>query len=395
MRAVVRRADASAWIACSIIAAGTNLPAAAQLPTRALGPPNAVADEGLTRVLAPVRELADGRVVLIDDIERRLLVVDFRGGQMREIGRAGQGPGEYGQLNGLHALGGDTRLVEDRYSRRWIVLVGDRPSLTVNSGVPRVRFAPQLSGADRSGRVLDVHVMRFHDTPGIGPMAIRPNAESLLVLVRWRGRGPPGSDAAARLTLRVDTVRRIRGAGRGQTIAWRPVLPGRPPIRWILGNPLYSADQALLFPDGWIALAFPDPYRVEWIAPDGRRIPGAPLSERRVAVDDRVKRAVIKWKYPKADPQFDPKELPPWPATLPGFLDDALFAAPDGRLVIQRALDPGEPGLTYDFIDRVGKRSARLVLAPDERIVGFGKRSVYVVAKDHDDIEWLRRHAWP
>lgn len=370
--------------------------AAAQPVASSLGRPNATAEAPFSRVLAPVRELADGRVVLIDEIERRLAVVDFRDGDTHEIGRVGDGPGEYHRLSGLHALGGDTTLVEDQLARRWIILIGTRPALTVHSGVSGVRFAPQVFGVDRIGRVLDVHVMRFHDTPGLGPpIASRVNAESLLVLVRWRGRGPPGSDSAVRLTRRVDTIRTIRGAGRGQTVAWRPVLPGKPPIRWRLDNPFNVADQALLFPDGWIALAFPDPFRVEWIAPNGRSVPGDPIPEQPVPVDDRVKRAAIKWKYPKADPQFDPKELPPWPATLPGFLNDALLAAPDGRLVVQRAFNPRDARLFYDFIDRAGKRTGRLALKPNERIVGFGQRSVYVVATDDDDLEWLRRHPWP
>jgi hypothetical protein len=367
----------------------------AQASPTTLKPPNAEFSDGFSRVLAPVRELADGRIVLIDDIERRLLVVDLQGEKAREIGRAGRGPGEFGQLNGLHALGGDTTLVEDRFSRRWIILVGDRLALTVNSFVRGIRFAPQLFGADTSGRLLDVHIMSFHNSPGVGATPIRPNAESLLAVVRRRGRGLPGSDTAVRLTTRVDTIQWLRGSGRGQTIAWRPVLPGRPPIRWILGNPLNVAEQALLFRDGWIALAFPDPYRVEWITPDGRRVLAEPIREPRVAVDDRVKRAHIQRKYPKAEPQFQPNEFPPWPSVLPAFLNDALLAAPDGRLVVQRAYHPPDDRLVYDWIDRSGRRSGQLVVSANERIVGFGRRSVYVVAKDDDDVEWLRRHPWP
>jgi hypothetical protein len=37
----------------------------------------------------------------------------------------------------------------------------------------------------------------------------------------------------------------------------------------------------------------------------------------------------------------------------------------------------------------------QVAMAENERIVGFGVKSVYVAWKDADDIERLRRHPWP
>ena len=182
---------------------------------------------------------------------------------------------------------------------------------------------------------------------------------------------------------------------RGQTIAWRPMGKGGPPVRWLLENPLAAEQQAILFRDGWIALALTDPYRVTWIAPDNRRIAAAPLAESDVRLNDELKRALVAWRWPNVKPPFADGELPPWPAKLPPFLNDALVGTPDGRVAIRRTFDPSQTSTIYDVVDRAGKPAVRLTLPHNERIVGFGRRAVYVVAKDMDDVETIRRYSWP
>jgi len=376
-----------------IAAALSTVSVAAQSPApTALRPPSAELDEGFSRI-GWVRELADGRLIVVDQFERRLVVVDFRTGAVRDIARAGQGPGEVRIIYGLVALGGDSTLVEDRQARRWLIFDGERAVATVISA-PRAPV-PALAGADGRGRLLDIQGFAFRRSPGVPYTPMRVNAESVLVLVRYRERGGRGADPGApgRLASRIDTIARLRGAGRGQTLVWRSAPP--PASWWLLENPLAAEEQALLFQDGWIALAFADPYRVEWVTPEGSRVRAAPMAETPVAVDDRVRRALIAWRWPKVTPPFTSDQLPPWPATLPPFLNDALLAAPDGRLVIRRTYNPFAPATSYDIVDRKGTLSGRLVLKANERLVGFGARSAYVVAKDENDVEWLRRHPWP
>jgi hypothetical protein len=189
----------------------------------------------------------------------------------------------------------------------------------------------------------------------------------------------------------------MAGIGRrsASAVAMRRVVPGGPEIQWVLENPLAAEDQAILFPDGWIALARLEPYRVDWIAPDGSPVVGAPMPVAAVRVNDALKRAVIARRYPKVEPPFTADEFPPWPATFPAFANDALLAAPDGRLVIRRMVNPLTSVAVYDFVDRVGKLANQLELPIRERLVGFGARSLYVVATDDDDVEHLRRHPWP
>jgi hypothetical protein len=225
---------------------------------------------------------------------------------------------------------------------------------------------------------------------------MRISAESLLVIIRHRlplGRQNVDPSATLRLADRVDTIGRVRGAGRGQTLVWRDAPP--PPSQWLLENPLAAEDQAVLFRDGWVAVAFGDPYRVEWITPAGSRVRTRPLAIERVEVDDRMKRAIIAWRWPMVKPPFSPNELPPWPALLPPFLNAALLTAPDGSLVIRRAYNPLAPRTLYDVVDRAGELNRRISLPENDRIVGFGTRSVYTVTKDTDGVERLQRHPWP
>jgi hypothetical protein len=169
-------------------------------------------------------------------------------------------------------------------------------------------------------------------------------------------------------------------------------------INYVLRNPLAVGDQALLFPDGWIATAFVAPYRVEWRAPSGAVVRGEPLPFTRQAVDNRIKQQAIDdtWGRPGSTaPKFALTDFPAWPDIVPPFLEDALFALPDGKVAIRRTSLGANRTIQYDIVDRAGKLSGIRRLPPNERIMAFGARSVYVVAVDADDVETLRRHPWP
>ena len=345
--------------------------------------------DGFSRV-AWIRELTDGRVIIADQLEQRLLIADFRTGRLEDIARKGPGPGEFEYIDALIALGADSTLVEDRRSRRWLIFHATKAVATLS--IPPSARAPNsfLRGAGPRGRLLDLQSTAFRRSPGVPFTRGRQNAESLLVVIRYLNVKPPGG-----LQTRVDTVTTLRGRARGQTVAMRRAVSGASPIRWWLESPLAAEEQAVLFPDGWIALARAEPYRVDWITPEGRRISGPPIDVPPVAVDDAVKRAFVEWKYPKVTPQFTNSELPPWPRVLPPFLNDAVFAAPDGRLVIRRVTYPIANGTHYDIVNRAGKVTGRMALRADERIVGFGAGSAYIVRRDGDEVEWLSRQRWP
>lgn len=148
---------------------------------------------------------------------------------------------------------------------------------------------------DRSGDALELRVLQYgRDSRLRWVPTMYANAESLLVL-RHRSalrlvlgrqvvdslRGP-----AAALG---DTLARIRGPWRGLRVPIRGSAGGAP-LGHELHSPLAAGDQAVLFPDGWIAIAFEFPYRVEWVTPRGRRIAGPPLPFEGVKVDEAQQR---------------------------------------------------------------------------------------------------------
>jgi hypothetical protein len=312
--------------------------------------------------LTTLRELSDGRVLLFDRKEERLMVADFRSGSIRDVARKGQGPAEFEFVATLLPLASDTTIAAD-LSRRWLILVGDsvvRKLLPEHPALQQIALAPL--GADRSGHVLS----RVFGGPA---------GDSTLIVLVDRGTGT--ADTIARLA---------RETRRGA------VSPGTAPglgrgVR-ISNVPLRAGEAPLLFSDGWIAVARLDPYRVDWRAPDGRWTLGTPLPLRVIRLDAAEKAAYIARKPGQ-------RNATDWPAELPPYEDPStLLESPEGMLLVKRLPTRAEPGTRYDAIDRTGKLRGQLVLGNNEHILGFGARSVYVVETDSDGIQRLRRHPW-
>jgi hypothetical protein len=332
-----------------------------------------------------VRELQDGRTLVIDSKERALMIVDWSSPEPKTIGRAGDGPGEYRYPGSLIPLKGDSTLVTDRQNGKWYVLHRDRIITTLTADRPLIRFVGVNPSADTLGRLLVLHGTHFSGRIGAnGGRDSYGRSDSAAVIVVHRDNE------------KADTVARIRGPFLG-TNAVRARVDGMN-IAYMLGNPLAVGDQALLFPDGWIAIALVAPYRVEWHAPGGTVVRGQPLPYSPQRVDDRVKRQAIddRWAGPGSRaPKFALTDFPAWPDVLPPFLDNALLSLPDGRVAIKRTSLGADRSVHYDIVDRRGNLSGTLRLLPNERIMAFGARSVYVVAIGPDDLETLRRHSWP
>jgi hypothetical protein len=164
----------------------------------------------------------------------------------------------------------------------------------------------------------------------------------------------------------------------------------------ITTNPLAAGELGLVFPDGWVAIARLDPYRVEWLAPGGQRVAGAPLPFAATRVTDEEKRAVLQREADaRGTEPRDPDSVRDWPEHVPPFLAGALLAAPDGRLWIRRTPTAARPRTSYDVVDRRGGLAAQLTLGAAERIIGFGRDAAYSVVTDGDGIERVRRHPMP
>lgn len=335
--------------------------------------------------ISSARELPDGRVLIADVRERRLMVADWTTGYTERLGRVGSGPGEFQRPRQLLALGPDSTLLFDTEQRRLIVVVGadkTRP-FPVEDGLRITGFDAPIRGMDRGGRIVTYAAIP-NPFPGLVPPHLqRPSgSDSVLVLIAnlWQPR--------------VDTIARIEGKFRGRSATVRRF--GSQVIEYELVNPFGVEEQAWMFPDGWMALALARPYRVDWRAPDGRWIRGSALPFVPVEATDEEKRAAMdRYAMHIPEPRLDPSDYPGWPEVVPPFPNDALFPLADGRIAIARAVTHASTSQLYDIVDRTGALTARLEVPLNARIIAFGRESVYLITRDEFDLERLTRHPLP
>lgn len=396
------RSLAGASVLCGVMV----LAAACADEPRLAGPPPVIdlppADMTLqgrdfSRMLSVV-ELEDGRVLATDQIENSIYVVDLQTGEVRTEGRSGEGPGEYGRVGYLYPLGGDSTVFVGE-PPRLLLLAGDRIVDGLDPVYPRLGMGSTGEphwGVDRTGRVLGVEGFAFQPRSGWS----RTHADSLHILLSTGSIFDDG-------TSQPDTIARVGGQGRWgiERVSTVAQMGGREvTMNSTLTSPLASEGQAWLFRDGWVALAHPDPYRVEWLTPAGEWVRGAPLPVTPTDVTLEEQCLAISRRAPDAD--CDPERYPDWPGQVPPFgmvLDrgwispggTALQPGPHGLLLIRRTPTTEAPETRYDVVDRSGTLRGAIVMPDGATVVGFGRASLYVVQKDAMDLLTLSRHPWP
>ncbi len=365
-----------------ICSAGLVVPAGGQqVPAISLAAADAVHPHEFTFITS-VRELSDGRVIVTDGREQQLLVLDFATGTSREIGRKGRGPGEYAMVAMVRPLAGDSSMMVDLGTRRWVMFLGDRIVDVVPPDHPAI-LATQgfFLYADAAGRV----VRRF-DPPTRDGTTYRTDRDSGAVVF------------VSRRTGRADTVASVRLAPRRLT--QQTNAEGRVIASSTFPTQLLPAEEDfVLFPDGALAVARLDPFRVDWLLPDGRRVRGDSLPVPKLAVTARERRA-YEARNAGAQSQPTPAGVPAPPAAdfpqfIPPFpLGQGVFAGPRGLLLVRRTKSADYPAMSYLVIDRRARLVGTFTLSNRERVEGASDRYLYVSARDEDDVVRLRRHAW-
>ncbi len=392
------------WIG-ALLGAVAALPlgtAAQSAPTRRIAAPTVVFTASFSGV-ADVREQSDGQVMVLDRSEGRILRLDPSSGRSVALSRSGMGPGEYVSPQRLLALPGDTTLVLDMVGRgRAVMITRDGVATTMIRAKGIEQTAPLFMGTDvltdARGRLYELaERVRVQ-----GGRAMRTDSSAVRRLDRVSGRADTLATYSRKL--RSPLGRSPSGAaGSAAASASDAARAGGPP------PPYASVDQWSVAPDGRIAIAGVDPYRVTYILPDGSVGAAAdiaydpiPLREQhRTAWRERMRRPVPAVMFGpngqmtggRSTPRYiEPRE---WPDLLPAFGMRALRFAPDGTLWVERELGGDEPQ-TFDLIDRTARRVARVEMPPRTRLVGFGVRSLYLVKISTDDeLETLQRHPMP
>jgi hypothetical protein len=390
MRSSLRRAT------CALFVAATGL-SSQTIRSSTLGTPTASFRAPFSRV-AGVREQSDGRVVVLDGIEARIVLVDFRVGAATSIGRSGRGPAEYTLPIALVALAGDTTLAVDMSGggRALVITRSGAASIPLRSaGVPTGTplFSRPDIQADGQGRLYEL-VPRLRSQAGRQLLSGYSG-------VRRLNRRSGARDTIGQLSalVRSPLIRPQSTSASAERSSER--MSGRTP------PPFASADQWAVASDGRIAFVTVDPYRVSIVTATGSRVEGPPLPFIPVAVDRSLQ---DQWRQlqqqPVASLTYGPNgvsagrtrptfvEPDAWPDALPPFLPNAVRFASDGMLWIERAMAADQPQ-SFDLIDRTGALTRRVVLPKRTRLVGFGMATVYTVRIDEDDLEYLQQHRLP
>jgi hypothetical protein len=337
-------------------------------PVVKLGPSTATIDEELVEVYSG-RELADGRLLIGEGAHqsRRLLVLDFARGTATQIGRRGNGPGEYQLIGRMFELANDSTIFPAD-GGRWLVLSGSRIVRTISTSNTPLRASAEATGIDSIGNMLSFDRISMPDSSG--RVLVSRSTGQTIPVVRLRSSTEPGYPPPP-------TARKNGG------------------ITYYSG-PWNSYELATLFPDGWLAVARVQPYRVDWRTPDGRWLFGKPIPAPVVRVNDREKTAYMQRAAERAGvAPRSPSIHAKWPREVPPFLPSALLNGRDGQLLILRTPTAEKPEVRYDVIDRQGRLQRQLLLERNQRIVAFGRSHVYVAVRDGDDLERIQRHAWP
>ncbi len=358
------------------------------LPTGLLGQSTALTRKGVeypepfARVTG-LRELAPGRLLVSDGIEEKVVLLDLARGSARQVGRAGPGPKEYKGPDALIALPGNRSLLVDLGNSRLTEVgpdgtIGDSRSF-VEEGEDG--FSIRLpAGADTRGRL--------YYQPMVG--------------------GPGRSDSARvvrfdRATGRVDTVARTalpavnRRTSGGEGNRSERVMP----------RPFAAQDAWGVAPDGRIAIARAEPYRLDWVAEDGRVAAGTPVSWRPVPIREGDKREWIEGMANGLSVRMenrngqqsiafsrggmrdaaDPAQFT-WPEAKPAFPAGAVRVTPEGEAWVERHVAAGAPR-QFDVFDARGRLVRSVTLPARVRLLGFGQGVAYGARMDEDGMEWL------
>jgi hypothetical protein len=345
--------------------------------------PEAVLPEQFS-LIRGVRELSDGRVLVTDWTEQRLLMVDAGFRRTRPLASVGAGPEEFRLPAGLFPVGGDSTLLVDVGNARLSLIT---PEGRIARSIAATR--PGLGspgGVDALGRV-------YYAIPSWAQEAGGIHEDSTTIV-----RLEPATDRTIPLTVvRGTTWPRHKGPR---------LTPG-------MGHVAFAAQDAWrVAPDGTLIIVRATGYRIERIGARGPSAgPSYQYTPDRVTKADRLAyvreflaRSPTSGRGPYGGMGHSPmlsaaeiakmEETNEFAAELPPFNPAWVFLGPDGELWVGRGRHAGQP-IVYDRFDPAGTRVGQVSVAANRSVVGIGRRFVYVAATDEDGLQTLERFPRP
>jgi hypothetical protein len=362
-------------------------PLAAQAPvTRALTNPEEYAES--FDLVGSFRELPNGKLLVVDNGPKALLLVDFQKGEHTQIGRNGQGPGEYQFPGALIPYLGDTTLLVDRASRRMLPITPDGKMGKVVTFPDAIQGFSDPRGADAKGRIF-FQASPFNFTAGTnsGPLTM-PDSSAI---VRWD-----------RATNKADTLGKVKLASTKINTS----NTGTTRSMTIMQQPYSGQDEWSVTRDGRVGVVRIGDYHVDWMG--DRPASGSPVKYTPVKVgaaeknafmanmkDTRGRFAVTSGGAGAANAPRPPEpkaEDFDWPEVKPPFMPRNIYTSPEGELWVQRSRAASDSTPVYDVFNPSGNLAARISLPKGRALVGLGTGTAYATRTDEDGLQWLERY---
>jgi hypothetical protein len=389
MRAIPIAALALAW---TTAAAAQR----AEPPLTVLRTPARVFPVGFTRITG-FYELRDGRVLVSDRGEERLVVADFTTGRATPVGRKGSGPGEYRLPSRIIAWTGDSLLLNDGGNNR-LSVIG-----------PDLRIARSFS-------------LNIPDVPTtLAPRAVDARGRMYLQIPLWAA-GSFGKRGDSVPVLRITpspSTERGKG-GEVEVLTWVLLAADPGPVKYGLPYiPFTPQDGWTVTREGNLILVRSNDYHVERWNDRAVAVRGAPVSTPRVPVTRADKVAYTRRflegstiggraganNAPSGESNMPAEWLTDeevnklvennkFAAVKAPITDAAPMLSPGGELWVERSMPHGSPS-EWDVFNSAGARVRRIQLPADRRLLSLGGNAVYLIAVDEDGFERVERYTSP
>lgn len=393
--------------------------AQSKIPERTLGAPTVVGSESF-RNIAAVRELSDGRVIVVErgpmNQMAQKLIADMaarmgragRGGRggfapdstmppqpkrvarvvmldaalktATPVGQSGTGATEYEQPDALVAGLHDTTLIVDLARSDAPVIdpsgriVGSRPT----PGPQIALIALGGLAVDHSGRLIyQPRTQSSRSTPA-GMEIFTPDTAPLMAYDFKTGGTLP--------------IGHVHVEPTSATMESDSTKPGSMHMR-TKAFAFSTIDDWVMMPDGTIAIVRGSDLHIDWIGPNGRMrsTPAIPYAKIAVADSDKAKfrarlagTSALMDSMPMMPRNMSMTQSEPdsFPAFKPPFSTRGAKAASDGSIWIPARIISPDAKEGYDVIGPNGRVRERIYLAKGQRLLGFGKDVVYVAVNE-------------
>lgn len=368
------------WLLLAVVALQTT--SIEPRPTRATPQPFATATP--VAHITAAAELPDGRVVVSDHLTPAVVVLDPATGQSAPLGAIGAGPGQYVGPGGLYpAPDGSIRLLDRAQARVLVITSSGTFGEPYSVEVKGVRTS---SSGDRDHLQLDARGFSYF-SDRFGQFLGSRGPSPTMPLVRFEPMSQ-GRESIADLDL-PETTRIDRGDGMILT-------------RGVHGSP---ADGWAVAPDGRVAIVRGEPYRVDWIAADGRLTRGPEIAHAVLPMTQADRQAYLSRSAhgPSASlgtggasggggAAINTGIEPSFAETKAPFAPEHVFVSFDAEVWVERTPPAGVAAVVYDVFDGGGRRVTRIEFPPRSRLVGFGRDAVYVRETDANGRQMLKKY---